>query len=81
VLRGGGFFMKVLIFTMFFSGGMIPDIFLPEGIRQLSAWTPLAPMLACGKGAVLGEIPVKAWLGAGCYAVLFSFLAAGVRCR
>ena len=66
---------------LFFSGGMIPDIFLPEGIRQLSAWTPLAPMLACGKGAVLGEIPVKAWLGAGSYAVLFGFLAAGVRCR
>lgn len=66
---------------LFFSGGMIPDIFLPEGIRQLSAWMPLAPMLACGKGAVLGEIPVKAWLGAGSYAVLFGFLAAGVRCR
>ena len=66
---------------LFLSGGMIPLIFLPDGIRQAAPWLPVSVMLECGKMAVLGQVKWKVWLHAGLYSGVFFILAAGVRKR
>lgn len=43
-LRGSGFFMKALIFTMFFSGGMIPTFYLVQSLGLYdSLWALIIP--------------------------------------
>jgi putative aldouronate transport system permease protein len=42
-LRGGGFFMKLVVFSMFFSGGLIPTYLLISGLGIIN--TPLAILL------------------------------------
>lgn len=66
---------------LFLSGGMVPLVFLPEGIKRAAPWLPVSLMLECGKMAVLGQLKWKVWLGAILYSSVFFTLAAGVRKR
>ncbi len=75
------FLTAASMILLFLSGGMVPSVFLPEGIRRISAFLPTTRMLECGVSAVLGRADWGAWMKtAGCGAV-FWILAAGVRRR
>lgn len=68
------------LISLFLSGGLVPLVFLPEGIQNLAPYLPTSVMLACGKAMVLGD-NLEAWWKAGGYAVFFLLLTAGVKYR
>lgn len=66
---------------LFLSGGMVPSVFLPEGIRGISPLLPTSSMMECGLSAVLGKADWVAWLKSAGYGAVFWILATGVRHR
>ncbi len=75
------FLSAASMLLLFLSGGMVPAVFLPEGIRRLSPFLPTSTMMECGISAVLGRADWAAWLKTAGYGAVFLVLAAGVRRR
>lgn len=75
------FLTSASMILLFLSGGMVPSIFLPQGIRRISAFLPTTRMLECGISLVLGKADWAAWMKTAGYGAVFWILAAGVRRR
>lgn len=66
----------------FLAGGFLPEIFLPDTLRHLSAWMPSSAWLEAGRMAITGSYQAESWLLLAAWVVVglgLSWLLEGTR--
>ena len=79
----GGILLLFLgtVILHFLSGGILPAVFLPQAVREISPFLPNRILIGCAGLLAEGSGEIFQWIPAAGLAMLFYLLTVGVRRR